>query len=44
MIFIVISYDIRSNNRRFYILCAGCEDKVIRMGGINLRDESIFFV
>ena len=92
MIFVVVSYDIQSNNRRskvfktlknygqwmqysvfecqniskeqflhlrhklekeinkdedsvrFYILCGDCEDKVIRIGGINLRDESVFFV
>jgi len=28
---------------RFYFLCACCKDKVERIGGETLRDESIFF-
>ncbi|WP_421658923.1 CRISPR-associated endonuclease Cas2 [Leptothermofonsia sp. ETS-13] len=29
---------------RFYFLCACCKGKVERIGGENLRDETIFFV
>lgn len=28
---------------RFYCLCAGCQRKVERIGGEQLRDNSIFF-
>ncbi|MBD0264098.1 MAG: CRISPR-associated endonuclease Cas2 [Tolypothrix sp. Co-bin9] len=28
---------------RFYFLCGCCKDKVERIGGENLRDETIFF-
>jgi CRISPR-associated protein Cas2 len=29
---------------RFYFLCACCKDKVERIGGEQVRDDSIFFV
>jgi CRISPR-associated protein Cas2 len=29
---------------RFYFLCACCKDKVERIGGEEVRDDSIFFV
>jgi CRISPR-associated protein Cas2 len=29
---------------RFYFLCRCCQDKVERIGGEQVRDESIFFV
>ncbi len=29
---------------RFYFLCACCKDKVERIGGEEVRDNSIFFV
>ena len=29
---------------RFYFLCACCNDKVERIGGEQVRDDSIFFV
>jgi CRISPR-associated protein Cas2 len=29
---------------RFYFLCACCRDKVERIGGEQVRDDSIFFV
>jgi CRISPR-associated protein Cas2 len=29
---------------RFYFLCRCCQDKVERIGGEAIRDESIFFV
>lgn len=29
---------------RFYFLCACCQGKVERIGGIAVRDDSIFFV
>ncbi len=29
---------------RFYFLCACCQAKVERIGGVQVRDESIFFV
>jgi CRISPR-associated protein Cas2 len=28
---------------RFYFLCACCQTKVERIGGVSVRDESIFF-
>jgi CRISPR-associated protein Cas2 len=28
---------------RFYFLCACCKNKVERIGGIQVRDETIFF-
>ncbi len=29
---------------RFYFFCACCQAKVERIGGVQVRDESIFFV
>jgi CRISPR-associated protein Cas2 len=29
---------------RFYFLCRCCQDKVERIGGESVRDESVFFV
>lgn len=29
---------------RFYLLCRCCQDKVERIGGATVRDETVFFV
>jgi CRISPR-associated protein Cas2 len=28
---------------RFYFLCACCRDKVERIGGVEVRDDTVFF-
>jgi CRISPR-associated protein Cas2 len=34
----------KQDSVRFYFLCACCQPKVERIGGEQVRDESIFFV
>ena len=35
--------NINNDSIRYYILCENCQNKVIRLGGVKERDESIFF-